>query len=60
MGSTRLASQVIAGTILFTVISVVLEGTYTPEVWFEKVKLGLVFGLVYGMYLWARDRFTKK
>ena len=42
---------------LFTLISVVLEKEYTQAVFLEKFWNGLVFGAIYGVFVWARNKF---
>lgn len=59
MNRKRFIVQVIVGIFLFIGISVILEGEYTQDVWIEKTKTALVFGLVYGMFLWAKEKFKK-
>ena len=59
MDSKRLSIQVSIGIVLFVAISVILEGEYTQDVWIEKTITALVFGSVYGMFLWAREKFKK-
>lgn len=59
MDRKRFIIQVLVGIVLFTVISVILERDYSDAVWIEKLQYGLIFGLVYGMYLWARERYRK-
>ncbi|MGI9550511.1 MAG: hypothetical protein ACR2MT_04885 [Aurantibacter sp.] len=60
MNAQRLLVQVVVGMILFTVIAVILEGNYAQEVWLEKGKMALLFGLAYGIFLILREKFRKK
>jgi prolipoprotein diacylglyceryltransferase len=60
MNPQKLLVQVIVGMILFTVIAVILEGNYSQEIWLEKGKMALLFGLAYGIFLIVKERFRKK
>jgi hypothetical protein len=51
--------QALVGAVCFTIISVILEGTYTQEVWIEKGLRGLLFGGIYGVYIAVRGQFKK-
>lgn len=54
-----IAIQAIAGAVLFTIISVVLEGSHGKEIWLEKGIKGLLFGAIYGIFLIVKDKFKK-
>lgn len=56
----RIAIQAIVGAILFTIISVILEGSYGQEIWTEKAMTGLLFGAVYAVFLVVKEKFLKK
>jgi len=60
MDIKRLASQMVAAFLLFTIISVILEKEYTKETIFNKAVNGLIFGLVYGVFLWVREKFKNR
>lgn len=60
MNPQKLLAQVVVGMILFTVIAVILEGNYTQEIWLEKGKMALLFGLAYAVFLILKDKFIKK
>lgn len=60
MGLKKIVVQAAVGAILFVIISVILEGDYGQEVWLEKVMKGLLFGLVYGVFLVFKEKFIKK
>jgi len=60
MDLKKMISQVIAAILLFTVVSVILEKEYTQEVFLEKLQTGFIFGILYGVYIWARQRFKNK
>ena len=59
MDIKKFTAQVIAGVLLFIIISVILEGVYTYDIWVEKTKWALIFGLVYGMFIWIREKNKK-
>ncbi len=60
MSGKRIGSQVIVAIILFIAISVILEGEYTQDVVFEKVKTALAFGVVYAVFVVAREKFKNR
>ncbi|WP_149304065.1 hypothetical protein [Pareuzebyella sediminis] len=60
MDIKKLVSQMVAAFLLFTIISVILEKEYTKEVIFNKAVNGLIFGLIYGVFLWAREKFKNR
>ena len=59
MESKKLIAQVVAAIVLFTLISVILEKEYTQEVVLDKFQKGLIFGLIYGVIIWAREKFKQ-
>jgi len=60
MDVNRILTQALVGAILFTIISVILEGSYGQEVWIEKGIRGVIFGLLYGVFLVVKEKFIKK
>ena len=60
MDKRKIGIQAIVGAILFTAISVVLEGDYGQEVWLEKGFLGILFGVVYAIFLVIKVKYLKK
>ncbi len=60
MDFKKIVIQAFIGALLFTIISVILAGEYTQEVWIEKALRGLLFGAVYGVFLVVREKFIKK
>ncbi len=60
MISKRLVYQVIAAVILYVVISLILEKNYDKDIFLRELGEGLVFGLVYGIFIWVRDRYFRK
>jgi NhaP-type Na+/H+ or K+/H+ antiporter len=60
MDRKKLIVQVSIAMVLFVVISLVLEGSFTLDVLREKIIRGLIFGLIYGVFLWIRARWIHK
>lgn len=60
MGIKKIAIQALVGAVLFTIISVILEGSYGDAVWMEKGLRGLLFGVVYGLFLVIKQQFIRK
>lgn len=60
MDLQKVVVQATVGAILFTVISVILDGSYEREVWFEKGMRGAIFGILYGVFLVVKEKFIKK
>ena len=59
MDKKRLASQIIAAVVLYTVISVVLEKDYSMDTWLTQGKEALIFGVIFGILMWLRARYRK-
>lgn len=60
MDKKKLISQIIAAVVLYTVISVILEKDYSTETWLNEGKEALIFGAIFGVLMWLRERFRKK
>ncbi|MCK5440685.1 MAG: hypothetical protein KAJ23_02215 [Maribacter sp.] len=60
MDKKKLAIQVLAAVLLYVVISLILEKEYTSPIIFNEVLEGLVFGLLYGVFIWFRDKWKNK
>ncbi len=60
MMNKKLLIQVLAAMVLFVIISVVLEKQYTMEVILQKSQTAVLFGIVYGLILWAGQKFRNK
>lgn len=60
MDIKRWVAQIVAAVVLFTLISVILEKEYTKDIIINKVGNGLIFGLIYGVFLWAREKFKNR
>jgi len=60
MDKKKFISQVLAAIVLYTVISVVLEKDYGMDSWLTQGKEALIFGVIFGVLMWLRERFRKK
>ncbi len=60
MEGKKLVVQSAVGAFLFTIIAVILEGSYGQEVWIEKGAKGLLFGVLYGVFLVVKEKLIKK
>ncbi|MBD1259432.1 hypothetical protein HZY62_02445 [Maribacter polysiphoniae] len=60
MNKKRLLAQVFAAILLYVVISLILEKEYSNEIIFREVLEGLVFGLLYGVFIWFREKSKNK
>ena len=59
MDKKRFLAQVGIGVVLYILISLILEKEITREIFLRESKDGLVFGLVYALFLWLWNRFRK-
>ena len=60
MDIRKIGIQALVGAILFTAISVILDGNYGQKTWMAKGLNGLLFGLVYALFLIVKEKFFKK
>lgn len=54
-----IVSMVIA-MVFYVVISLILEGEFTKDLLIRESGEGLIFGILYGLYLFLRKQFIKK
>jgi hypothetical protein len=59
MDKKKLISQILAAVVLYTVISVVLEKDYSMKTWMNEGKEALIFGAIFGLLMWFRERYRK-
>lgn len=52
--------QVVAAFILYVVISLILEKEYNQEIIVREMLEGIVFGFIYGVFIWLSSRWRKK
>ncbi|MBD0778125.1 hypothetical protein HPE56_10000 [Maribacter sp. ANRC-HE7] len=60
MNKKRLLVQVFAAILLYVVISLVLEKDYSQAIVIREILEGMVFGLLYGVFIWFREKSKKK
>ncbi|MCE2612885.1 hypothetical protein LVD13_07875 [Flavobacteriaceae bacterium D16] len=60
MDKKKFISQVLSAIVLYTVISVILEKDYSMDSWLTQGREALIFGAIFGVLMWLRERFRKK
>ena len=60
MERKRFFTQVGIAAVLYVVISLILEKEFTNEILFREMRDGLVFGLVYALFIWLWNRFKSR
>ncbi len=60
MERKKFLTQVIAAFILYVVISLILEQEYSREIILREMLEGVVFGIIYGIFIWLSSRWRKK
>lgn len=60
MKPQRILAQALAGGLIYLVISMVLERSFTGETFRKEGLEALIFALVYGLGLWVYYRFLKR
>ncbi len=60
MNQKRIIAQVIAAILLYTVISLILEKEYTQSIILKELGEGLIFGIIYGLFIWIREKWKNK
>ena len=56
----KLFVQVFAAVLLYVGISLILEKEHTQEIVMRELTEGLVFGIIYGVFIWLSARWRKK
>jgi predicted tellurium resistance membrane protein TerC len=56
----RLLIQVCAAILLYVIISLVLEKEYSNEIIIREFLEGLVFGALYGVFIWIREKWKQR
>lgn len=49
--------QALVAVALYVLISMILEGEYSTEILMREISEGLLFGILYGIFLAVRDKF---
>ena len=57
MNKKRLLIQVLAAVLLYVIISLILEKEYSNEIILREILEGLVFGALYGVFIWLREKW---
>jgi hypothetical protein len=52
--------QVIAAILLYVIISLILEKEYSNAIIIRESIEGLIFGLLYGIFIWFREKWRNK
>jgi len=60
MDIKRILIQAFVGGVLFTIVSVILNGSYVQKVWIEKGMRGIIFVALYAMFLVVQKKFINK
>ena len=60
MERKKLFVQVFAAVLLYVGISLILEKEHTQEIVMRELTEGLVFGFIYGVFIWLSSRWRKK
>ncbi|MGB5666231.1 MAG: hypothetical protein WBM53_05250 [Maribacter sp.] len=60
MNKKRLFFQVLAAILLYIIISLILEKEYSNEIILREVLEAMVFGLLYGIFIWFREKWRNK
>ena len=60
MGWKRLLVQAFAAFLLYVGISLILEQEFNNEILIREVKEGIVFGIIYAIFIWVRDKYFRR
>ncbi|WP_425236008.1 hypothetical protein [Ulvibacterium sp.] len=60
MDRKRIIAQVVAAILLYTIISLILEKEYTQPVVLRELGEGSIFGIIYGLFIWIREKWRNK
>lgn len=60
MEKKRIITQVVAAILLYTIISLILEKDYTQPIVLRELGEGLIFGIIYGLFIWIREKWKNK
>ena len=60
MERKKLIAQIVAAFILYVTISLILEKEYSQEIILREMLEGIVFGIIYGIFIWVSSRWRKK
>ena len=60
MERKKLIIQVLAAIILYVGISLILEKEYTSDIVYRELIEGVVFGFIYGIFIWLSAKWRTK
>lgn len=60
MERKRIIAQVVAAILLYTVVSLILEKEYSQPIILRELGEGLIFGIIYGLFIWIREKWRSK
>lgn len=60
MDKKKFTSQVLAAIFFYTLFSWILDKDYSPGAFFEELKGGVVFGVIYAVIMWLWYKRKKK
>ncbi|MEN8788360.1 MAG: hypothetical protein ABF295_02500 [Flavobacteriaceae bacterium] len=60
MEPKKLIVQVVAAILLYVTISMILEQDFNSEIIKREIVEGIVFGIIYGLFVWLSSRWRKK
>ena len=60
MDKKRFIIQVLAAVLLYVIISLILEKEYSNEIILREISESLVFGVLYGAFIWLREKWKSK
>ncbi|MEZ2415132.1 hypothetical protein ACA086_09210 [Muriicola sp. E247] len=56
----KYAIQIFVAMVLYIIVSLILEKDYSRDILIREAGEGFIFGILYGLYLFLRNRFRKK
>ncbi|MBT8235547.1 MAG: hypothetical protein KJO04_05105 [Bacteroidia bacterium] len=57
MKTKKYIIQALVAAALYVLISIILEGEYSNEILMREITEGLVFGVLYGIFIVVRDKY---
>ncbi|WP_273565994.1 hypothetical protein [Maribacter halichondriae] len=60
MSIKKVVIQALVAVTLFIIIALIIEGDFSQKMILEKTRNGVVFGLLYAVYIVVRDKFIKR
>lgn len=60
MDTKRIVVQVLVAIVLFIIIALIIEGDFSREMIIEKSRNGIIFGVLYAIYIVVKEKFIKR